>query len=124
MRQSKEIERGSTAEDPSDRGLDRQRIDKWLWHARMVRTRGAAASLAESGHVRVNGQRIVAASRTVRVGDVVLVALDRTVRVLKVVGLSERRGSFELAKALYQDLVGSGAKSDDDPRGNPRQGEA
>jgi ribosome-associated heat shock protein Hsp15 len=29
--------------------LDRQRIDKWLWHARMVRTRSAAAALAEAG---------------------------------------------------------------------------
>ena len=32
--------------------LDRQRIDKWLWHARVVRTRQAAAALAASGHVR------------------------------------------------------------------------
>ena len=38
--------------------LDRQRIDKWLWHARVVRTRSAAAALAASGHVRVNGQRV------------------------------------------------------------------
>ena len=44
-------------------GLDRQRIDKWLWHARVVRTRAAAAALAAAGHVRINGQRIDAASR-------------------------------------------------------------
>jgi ribosome-associated heat shock protein Hsp15 len=36
-------------------GLDRQRIDRWLWHARLVRTRGAAAALADAGYVRVNG---------------------------------------------------------------------
>src|SRR5207249_3114621 len=64
--------------------LDRQRIDKWLWHARVVRTRTAAAALADSGHVRVNGARIDAASRAVKPGDVVTVALDRNVRVLKV----------------------------------------
>lgn len=115
MRQSKKIRPGSTAEDEGHGGLDRQRIDKWLWHARMVRTRGAAASLAESGHVRVNGQRVAAASRTVRVGDVVLIALDRAVRVLKVSRLSERRESFELAKRLYQDLAGSDEQSDEDP---------
>jgi ribosome-associated heat shock protein Hsp15 len=124
MRQRKKIRPSSTAEDVGGGGLDRQRIDKWLWHARMVRTRGAAASLAESGHVRVNGQRVVAASRTVRVGDVVLIALDRVVRVLKVSGLAERRGSFESAKGLYQDLAGSDERSDEDPRGNRRQGEA
>ena len=85
--------------------LDRQRIDKWLWHARVVRTRTAAAALAESGHVRLNSQRIDAASRTVRAGDVVTVALDRTVRVLKVSGFAERRGSADDARGLYEDLT-------------------
>ncbi|MGH6769972.1 MAG: RNA-binding S4 domain-containing protein [Xanthobacteraceae bacterium] len=83
--------------------MDRQRIDKWLWHARVVRTRTAAAALAASGHVRVNSQRIDAASRTVRVGDVVTIALDRTVRVLKVAALAERRGAAA-ARLLYEDL--------------------
>jgi ribosome-associated heat shock protein Hsp15 len=84
--------------------LDRQRIDKWLWHARVVRTRAAAAALAASGHVRLNGQRIDAPSRTVRVGDVVTVALDRAVRVLKVAAFAERRGTAEAARPLYEDL--------------------
>jgi ribosome-associated heat shock protein Hsp15 len=84
---------------------DRQRIDKWLWHARVVRTRSAAAALAASGHVRVNGQRIDAASRAVRPGDVVTVALDRTVRVLKVKGFADRRGGPDAARGLYEDLA-------------------
>jgi ribosome-associated heat shock protein Hsp15 len=82
--------------------LDRQRIDKWLWHARVVRTRTAAASLTASGHVRINGQRVDAPSRAVRVGDVVTVALDRAVRVLKVVGFAERRGSADDARLLCE----------------------
>jgi ribosome-associated heat shock protein Hsp15 len=86
-------------------GLDRQRIDKWLWHARVVRTRAAAAALAGSGHVRVNGQRVDAASRAVRSGDVVTVALDRIVRVLKVTGFAKRRGVAETARDLYEDLT-------------------
>jgi ribosome-associated heat shock protein Hsp15 len=85
--------------------LDRQRIDKWLWHARVVRTRSAAAALAVSGHVRVNGQRIDAASRSVRLGDVVTIALDRTVRVLKVAAFAERRGAAESARILVEDLA-------------------
>jgi ribosome-associated heat shock protein Hsp15 len=83
---------------------DRQRIDKWLWHARMVRTRSAAAALAGSGHVRLNGRRVNAASRGVRVGDVITLALDRSVRVLKVSGFADRRGAFETARLLYEDL--------------------
>jgi ribosome-associated heat shock protein Hsp15 len=60
--------------------------------------------LAASGHVRLNSQRIDAASRTVRAGDVVTIALDRSVRVLKVSGFAERRGSADDAQALYEDL--------------------
>jgi ribosome-associated heat shock protein Hsp15 len=84
---------------------DRQRIDKWLWHARVVRTRSAAAALAASGHVRLNGQRIEAASRPVRAGDVVTVALDRTVRIMKVTGVADRRGDADAARVLYEDLT-------------------
>ena len=83
---------------------DRQRIDRWLWHARLVRTRGAAAALADSGYVRVNGARIVAPGRMVRTGDVITVALDRRVRVLKVTGFAERRGPAGAAASLYEVL--------------------
>jgi ribosomal 50S subunit-recycling heat shock protein len=82
----------------------RQRIDRWLWHARLVRTRGAAAALAGGGFVRVNGVRIDAPGRMVRAGDVITVALDRGVRVVKVTGFVERRGPAGLAATLYEDL--------------------
>ena len=49
---------------------DRLRLDKWLWHARVVRTRALAQDLARPGHVRVNGERASAASKAVRIGDV------------------------------------------------------
>ncbi len=84
---------------------DRQRADRWLWHARVVRTRSAAAALAASGHVRLNGVRIDAASRPVKLGDVLTVALDRGVRVLKVAGFTTRRGPATQACDLYQDLT-------------------
>ena len=85
--------------------MDRQRIDKWLWHARVVRTRSAAAALSDSGLVRINGARIDTSSRPVRPGDVVTIALDRSVRILKVIGFAERRGSAEIARVLYEELT-------------------
>ena len=85
--------------------LERQRIDKWLWHARMVRTRTAAAALTAAGFVRLNGKRTTAASHPVRIGDVVTLALDRTVRVVRVEGFCERRGGPPAARALYRDLT-------------------
>lgn len=81
----------------------RQRIDKWLWHARVVRTRTAAASLVSAGHVRINGARVEAPSRPVRAGDMVTVALDRRVRVLKVLDFAPRRGSAALAGGLFEE---------------------
>jgi ribosome-associated heat shock protein Hsp15 len=83
---------------------NRQRIDRWLWHARVVRTREAAAALAGAGYVRVNGARVDAPGRMVRSGDVITVALDGGVRVLKVTGFVERRGPARAAAALYEAL--------------------
>src|SRR2546423_4067818 len=83
----------------------RQRIDKWLWHARVERTRTAAAALASAGNVRLNGERVTAASRPVKAGDVVTVALDRAVRIMKVTGFAERRGDADVARLLHEDLT-------------------
>jgi ribosome-associated heat shock protein Hsp15 len=85
--------------------LESQRIDRWLWHAHLVRTRDAAAALADRGYVRVNGMRINAPSRMVRAGDVITVALGRSVRVLKVRGFRERRGPAGSHEALYEELT-------------------
>ncbi len=84
--------------------IERQRIDRWLWHARLVRTRGAAAALTGAGYVRVNGARLDAPGRMVRTGDVITVALDRRVRVLRVRGFVERRGPAAVTAMLYEDL--------------------
>ena len=86
--------------------MERQRLDKWLWHARVVRARASAAALIEAGHVRVNGVREKAPGHSVKAGDVVTIGLDRTVRVLKVTGFSERRGDATAARVLYDDLQG------------------
>ena len=71
----------------------------------MVRTRSAAAALADAGLVRINAVRIDGSSRPVRPGDVVTIALDRNVRVLRVKGFAERRGSAEIARELFDDLT-------------------
>ena len=64
--------------------MDRQRIDKWLWHARIVKTRSAAAGLVSGGRVRINGGRVVAPGHAVKIGDVVTSALDGRVCVWRV----------------------------------------
>ena len=86
--------------------MERQRLDKWLWHARLVKARTSAAALVEAGHVRINGVRETSPGHAIKAGDVVTVGLDRTVRVLKIVGFAERRGNAVSARALYVDLQG------------------
>jgi ribosome-associated heat shock protein Hsp15 len=84
--------------------LERQRLDKWLWHARVVKARTSAAALVESGHVRINGVREKAPGHSVKLGDVLTIGLDRGVRILKVVGFCERRGDAAAARVLYDEL--------------------
>jgi ribosome-associated heat shock protein Hsp15 len=84
--------------------LDRQRLDKWLWHARVVKARTSAAALVEAGHVRINGVREKSPGHAVKLGDVLTIGLDNGVRVLKVAGFSERRGDAAAARVLYEDL--------------------
>lgn len=81
------------------------RIDKWLWFARLAKTRTLAQKLAVSGRVRVNREKSASASRAVHVGDVLTVALDSGVRVLRIVALGERRGPAVEARLLYTDLA-------------------
>ncbi len=84
--------------------MERQRLDKWLWHARVVKARTSAAALVEAGHVRINGVRERAPGHAVKIGDVLTVGLDRSVRILRVVGFSERRGDASAGRLLYDDL--------------------
>src|SRR6266536_3007879 len=82
----------------------RQRLDKWLWYARLAKTRTLAQKLAVSGHVRINRDRTDSASQPVKIGDVLTIALPGGVRVLKLVATGERRGPATEARLLYEDL--------------------
>jgi len=82
----------------------RQRLDKWLWYARLTKTRTLAQKLAASGHVRVNRDKTDSASHPVKTGDVLTVALPGGVRVLKILALGARRGPASEARLLYEDL--------------------
>lgn len=82
---------------------DKLRIDKWLWFARVVKTRAAASALCEDGSVRLNGVRVDQAHKAVRIGDVLTIGLHNQVKVLKVVSLAERRGPYSEAQHIYED---------------------
>ncbi|MEL6374428.1 MAG: RNA-binding S4 domain-containing protein [Pseudomonadota bacterium] len=80
-------------------------MDKWLWYARVVKTRTLAAKLVTTGKVRVNRKPVDKASHGVSAGDVITVVVARNVRVLEVVAPGARRGPAPEARALYNDLT-------------------
>jgi ribosome-associated heat shock protein Hsp15 len=86
-------------------GAEAQRLDKWLWFARVVKSRTLAAALVIDRKVRVNRERASKPSQMLRVGDVVTVAVHARVRVLKVLAAGARRGPPAEACLLYEDLT-------------------
>ena len=84
---------------------DALRLDKFLWFARIVKTRSAAQTLAEQGRIRIDGRVIDRAHALVRVGDVLSFAHRGQVRVLRVENLPLRRGPAAEARSLYCELT-------------------
>ncbi len=88
--------------------LDSLRVDRWLWAARVFKTRSQAGIACDGGKVDVNDEAAKPARR-VRAGDLVRVTLPRgRRRILKVAAVDDRRGSAEVAKALFEDLTPPG----------------
>ncbi len=85
-----------------------QRLDHWLWCARFLKTRAAAARFAADGHVRINRQPTVKPHARVRPGDVLTFVVGGRVRVVEVVSLGERRGPLREARTLYRELSAEG----------------
>ncbi|WPZ15780.1 RNA-binding S4 domain-containing protein [Nitratireductor rhodophyticola] len=89
----------------SGTALERQRIDKWLFFARVVKSRSLAARLAQAGRVRVNRNKIEQAAYQIKVGDVLTISLDRRILVYRVLAPGARRGPAEEARTLYEDMT-------------------
>jgi ribosome-associated heat shock protein Hsp15 len=80
--------------------MELARVDKWLWAARLFKTRSAATHAVLGGRVHVNGAR-VKPSKEVRVGDTVEVTIRSVKRTVEVAGIADERGPAAAAAALY-----------------------
>ena len=83
-----------------------QRLDKWLWFARIVKSRTLAAKLVSEGYVRINGTKVDQPAKLISPGDILTIALERQVLVLKMRDGGMRRGPFVEARQLYDHLAG------------------
>jgi ribosome-associated heat shock protein Hsp15 len=80
--------------------MEQTRIDKWLWAARLFKTRSAATQAVLGGRVHVNDAR-VKPSKKVRVGDTVEVTIRSVKRTVEIAGVADKRGPAAAAAALY-----------------------
>ena len=84
------------------------RIDKFLWFARITKTRAFAQQLAEAGHIRIGGRRIDRAHATVKPGETITLMINDHVRILRIEALPQRRGPSAEARETYSDIAVDG----------------
>ncbi|MDB5560735.1 MAG: hypothetical protein JWN11_153 [Hyphomicrobiales bacterium] len=91
----------------------RQRLDKWLFFSRAIKSRTLAQKLIESGAIRVNSERTLATDQRVGPGDVLTMLVHERLLVWRILDPGQRRGPASEAALLYEDIS---------PPAPPRQG--
>jgi ribosome-associated heat shock protein Hsp15 len=89
--------------------VDAVRIDRWLWAARLFKTRGAATEAVLGGKAHVNGVR-AKPSKDVRAGDRLEVTVGEVRRELVVRAVADKRGPASVASTLYEETPESVAR--------------
>ncbi|MEE2699658.1 MAG: RNA-binding S4 domain-containing protein [Pseudomonadota bacterium] len=84
--------------------MEKQRIDQWLWFARLFKSRSMATKFCVSGKIRVNEKHIKKGHHLLGIGDIITFQKDSYIRVISVLALGNRRGPAQEAKTLYEDL--------------------
>jgi ribosome-associated heat shock protein Hsp15 len=85
-------------------GESGQRLDKWLWFARLTKSRTVAAAEVTGGKIKVNRVTVTKPSHAIKSGDVITSRISKNIRVLRVVAPGTRRGPAPEARLLYEDL--------------------
>lgn len=90
---------------PAAEPVKGQRLDQWLWFARITKSRTLAQALIERGKVRVNTIKVVRASHGLNAGDTITFTDGPRVRIFTVKAFGARRGPAAEAQALYEELT-------------------
>ncbi len=91
-------------DDEGTAGATSQRVDRWLWYVRVVKSRTLAAGLVSEGRVRINRLKAAKPSQMVKPGDILTITVGPRLRIYKVMALGLRRGPPSEAQTLYEDL--------------------
>ena len=82
----------------------KERLDKFLFFSRALKSRTLAQKFIETGAVRVNSERTIRSDLKVGAGDVLTMSLHNRIVVWKILDCGTRRGPAPEAQGLYQDL--------------------
>lgn len=89
--------------------LDSQRVDLWLWHARIFKTRSLATDTVNKGKLRLTShgetRRVTKAATAIRPGDQLTLSRNGRIVRLEIIALATRRGPASEAQALYERLA-------------------
>ena len=84
--------------------LRKERLDKFLFFARAIKSRTLAQKIIETGAVRVNSEKTDRSDHKVGAGDVLTMALHGRIVVWRIIDPGTRRGPASEAQGLYEDL--------------------
>ena len=84
--------------------MEKQRLDKWLFFSRAVKSRTLAQKLIETGAIRVNSERTDRSDHKVGPGDVLTMTVHTRLLVWRILDPGSRRGPAPEAALLYEDL--------------------
>ncbi|WP_424810400.1 RNA-binding S4 domain-containing protein [Roseococcus sp. YIM B11640] len=85
-------------------GPDFLRLDTWLWHTRLAKSKSLCGAMVEAGGFRLNRQSVTKAHARIRVGDVLTFMWQGETRVWRVLALGDRRGPPAEARELYEEV--------------------
>jgi len=82
----------------------KERLDKFLFFSRALKSRTLAQKVIETGAIRVNSERTIRSDLKVGAGDVLTMTLHDRIVVWRILDCGVRRGPAPEAQALYEDL--------------------
>lgn len=82
----------------------KERLDKFLFYSRALKSRTLAQKVIETGAIRVNSERTDRSDHKVGAGDVLTMSLHNRIVVWRILDCGTRRGPASEAQGLYEDL--------------------
>ena len=89
---------------PVETPLRKERLDRFLFFSRAVKSRTLAQKIIESGAIRVNSEKTERTDFKVGAGDVLTMSLHNRIVVWRILDCGTRRGPASEAQTLYEDI--------------------